>query len=363
MKTSGSISIAHIILLSMTFIGLKNHVTIIPSLIETTGRDAWISVIIATIIIIPWLYLLISIQKKLGNNSFRDVLLNNHPKVGKVLIYFIAFYLLVMAAMTMRETLQWVSVTFLIETPVLILFFSYAIVCVLFAMSPIQSITIVNTIVLFGVVVLGFFVAFVNMQIKDPKLLLPIFEHGMTPILKSIIYPASGFVELLLFVFIQHHFKKKLKFSHFLIMLFLLFGLTIGPLVGAIMEFGPAEAATQRYPAYEEWRLATIGRFIEHLDFLSIYQWLTGAFVRIGFLIFIVIELLGMAQQKKRIMETIAPAFIFCTLPLFLLNDSIFIELKGKYFLISTGLFFFLLAFIFNVILRKRTNSKAEKNA
>lgn len=129
------------------------------------------------------------------------------------------------------------------------------------------------------------------------------------------------------------------------------------------MEFGPAEAATQRYPAYEEWRLATIGRFIEHLDFLSIYQWLTGAFVRIGFILFIVIELLGLAKQKKKVMETIAPAFIFCTLPLFLINDNIFIELKGKYFLISTGLLFFLLAFIFNVILRKRTNSKAEKNA
>ena len=102
-------------------------------------------------------------------------------------------------------------------------------------------------------------------------------------------------------------------------MLFLLLGLTIGPLMGALTEFGPIEAATQRYPAFEEWRLAKIGRYFEHVDFLSIYQWLTGAFVRIGFLLFVTIELLGLAQQKKRIWETVVPAFILCTLPLFLL--------------------------------------------
>ena len=68
-------------------------------------------------------------------------------------------------------------------------------------------------------------------------------------------------------------------------MLFILMGLTMGPTIGAITEFGPIEAAKQRYPAYEEWGLGSIGRFIEHFDFLSIYQWLTGAFIRVGLLV------------------------------------------------------------------------------
>ena len=50
-------------------------------------------------------------------------------------------------------------------------------------------------------------------------------------------------------------------------MLAILVGLTLGPLIGAITEFGPNEATKQRYPAYEEWGLVTIGRYIEHLDF------------------------------------------------------------------------------------------------
>ena len=363
MKSNGSINILHIIFLSMTVIGLKNHVTIIPSLLNNAGRDAWISVILATIVIIPWLYLLFIIHKNLGDESIRTYILKKFPKYGNAFIYFIAFYLILMAALTIRETLQWVSITFLIQTPVLLLLFLFVLVCLFLAMSSILSITIVNVIVLFGVLVLGFLVAFVNIKVKDYSLLLPILEHGITPIAKSIVYPASGFVELLMFLFIQQNFKKKLKYSHFLLMLFLLLGLTLGPLIGAIVEFGPNEASKQRYPAFEEWRIAAIGNFINHIDFFSIYQWMTGAFIRIAFILFIVIEILGLTGQKKRIWRTVAPAFIFCSLPLFAIDDTIFLKLKSEYFLISTFIFFFLLAFVFVFLLKRKKSSKGVEHA
>lgn len=359
MKGSGSIGIVHVILLSMTVIGLKNHVTILPSLLDHSGRDAWIAVIASTLIIVPWLLLIPFVQKKLGDQSMREWLLQDNSKVGKVLIYVIVVYLLLVAAFTMRETLQWTTTTFLPQTPILLIFFIYSFLCIFLALTNLKNLVTVNVIVLFGVLVLGFLVAFINIQVKDYSLLFPILEHGASPILKTISYPASGFVELLIFLFVQHHFKSKLRFSYLLIMLFLLFGLTMGPLMGAIAEFGPSEAARQHYPAYEEWRLATLTRFIEHMDFFSIYQWLTGAFIRIGFILFVVIELLGLTGQKKRIWETVVPGFFFCALPLFLLQDRIFLEIKGKYFLVSTCYFFFILAFILAALSKKRRTDKA----
>ncbi|MGN7477522.1 endospore germination permease [Solibacillus silvestris] len=362
MKSVGSISLLHIIFLTMTFIGLKNHVTIIPSLLNGAGRDAWFSVIFSVLPIIPWLILPLLTVKKIKDESLRMYLQNNYPKLGNVLIYIIAFYLILMAVVTMHETLQWVSTTFLIQTPPLLLFSFFAVVCFLLAASSIMTITMVNVVVLLVVVVLGFFIAFVNIQVKDYALLLPFFEHGVKPVFISMLYPASGFVELYLLVFIQHHFKTKLKLTHLLIMLFLLLGLTLGPLVGAIAEFGPAEAAKQRYPAYEEWRIATIGSFINHIDFFSIYQWLTGAFIRIGFILFIIIELLGLTGQKKKIWAYIFPIFVFCSLPLFLLNDSIFSKWKGQYFLISTTLFFFVLSIILFILVNRKNRRKLEYN-
>ncbi|HEY4623671.1 MAG TPA: GerAB/ArcD/ProY family transporter, partial [Solibacillus sp.] len=160
MKSIGKISVLHIVFLSMTVIGLKNHVTIIPSLLNGAGRDSWMSVILAALITIPWLFIIIYIQKQLQSDSIRMRLLENYPRIGNVIIYIIVFYLLLMAAFTMRETLQWVSTTFLIETPVLLLFFFFSIVCILLAVSSVYSLTMANVIVLFGVVIFGFFVAF-----------------------------------------------------------------------------------------------------------------------------------------------------------------------------------------------------------
>ena len=56
MKSISKISILHIVFLSMTVIGLKNHVTIIPSLLNGAGRDSWMSIILAALFTIPWLY-------------------------------------------------------------------------------------------------------------------------------------------------------------------------------------------------------------------------------------------------------------------------------------------------------------------
>ncbi len=142
-------------------------------------------------------------------------------------------------------------------------------------------------------------------------------------------------------LFLQHQYKDRIRWYHFGIMLFILMGLTLGPLIGAITEFGPVEAAKQRYPAYEEWGLVSIGRYIEHLDFFSIYQWLTGTFIRVSFMLYIVADLLKMTSKPKQIWKMLAPPFFFICLPLIILNENIFLKVKGNYILTATVIFFF----------------------
>ncbi|MGE7910383.1 endospore germination permease [Lysinibacillus xylanilyticus] len=351
MKGLGSISILHVVFLSMTVIGLKNHVTIIPPLLNVAGRDGWASVLMATVIIFFWLFLLVYIQKKTNQEPIRDWL---EAKIGKIgsttVIYIIVIYLLILAAFTMVETLQWISSTFLPETPSIILLLIYTILCILLVTTSLQTMVILNVFVLFGVVVFGFFVAFTNLQVKEYELLRPFFEHGFQPVIKGMIYPASGFIELIILLFLQHQFKERLRWYHFGIILIILMGLTLGPLMGAIAEFGPTEAAKQRYPAYEEWGLVSIGRYIEHLDFFSIYQWLTGTFIRVSFLLYVIADLLKMTGDPKQIWRMLAAPFFILCLPLIILNENIFLKVKGNYILTITFIFFFLLSIFFVII-------------
>lgn len=356
----GQISILHVIFLSMTVIGLKNHVTILPPILQVVGRDGWVSVLFAAIFIFPWLFLLVYIHNKSNQQPMKDWLKEKIGRVGtNIILYTIGIYLIVLSSFTIRETLQWVKTTFLPNTPMLLLLIIFTILCILLVTTNIQTIAIVNVMVLLGVLILGFFVAFVNIQVKDYELLRPFFEHGFQPVLKGAVYPASGFVELLLLLFVQHQIKDRVRWYHFALMLFLLMGLTMGPLIGAITEFGPMEAASQRYPAYEEWGLVSIGRFIEHMDFFSVYQWLTGAFIRVGFILFIASELFDMRQKKIRVWTIIAPGFFFMCLSLSLVSDQLFLIIKSNYFLISTFLVFYLLAFfLFVVAFFSRKSSK-----
>lgn len=254
MKHTGSISMLHVIFLSMTVIGLKNHVTIIPPILDVAGRDGWISVLLATLVLLPWLLLLLYINKKSNQEPMKDWLKQKIGKVGSaIFLFMVAACLLVQASFTITETLQWVRSTFLPETPIILLLLLFTILCVMLITTSIQTIVIANVLVLVGVVSFGFFAAFTNLQVKNYELLRPFFEHGFEPVIKGMVYPASGIIELFLFLFIQHKVKGQIRFRHYITMTLILTGLTLGPLIGSITEFGPTEAAKQLFPAYEEW--------------------------------------------------------------------------------------------------------------
>lgn len=361
MKTD-TIRPMQIILIVIMVIGLKNHVTIIPSLLSSAGRDGWASVLLASLLHVPWLLLLLYIHKSTEQQDLFTLFAKKRGSIFvKALKYIIALFCLLLASFTMAEALSWIGSSFLPETPSLPLLIIFALLCLTLACSGLRTLAITNVVILFFVIIFGFFVAFANIPLKDYMLLMPFFEEGFKPTLNGLVYPSSGMIELVFLLLIQRQINGRLRFWHYLIMLGIITMLTIGPLVGAIVEFGPDEAAKQRYPAYEEWGLVTVGQYIDNLTFLSIYQWLTGAFIRVGFLLYIVIHLLQWRQKVKRTWLFIAPIFIIICLLLLQVESQNFMKLKGDYALPITFVFLFLLSIIFAVItifIRKSARSE-----
>jgi hypothetical protein len=141
--------------------------------------------------------------------------------------------------------------------------------------------------------------------------------------------------------------------------------LVIGPTVGAIAEFGPAEAARLRYPAYEEWRLVVIGRYIRHLDFFSIYQWLSGAFVRISMTMYIIAEMIvGDNSPRKRHACLLFLLAVNVFIAALHISDELYYTFLSQYYLPGSLMFstsVLLILFIL-AVLYKRKENKANGN-
>ncbi|MEK3745679.1 endospore germination permease [Brevibacillus sp. FSL K6-0770] len=301
MKADGKIGIGQAIMVMMLSIGITNHVTLIPLLLSKAGRDAWLSVIIGAIPFAVWAYALFFINRRIKQMSLSQwLLLRSGKTVRHLLLAPIILCLYLMALVNLIDTQTWTTVNYLPQTPEWVTALALIILCVFASYGGIASVGITSGILLPAVSLLGMFVAFGNIPKKDYTQLLPLFQNGLMPTLHAMVFVGGGFTELFLLLLLQHHIRKPLRAVHYIVMIAIVLILTLSPLTGAIAEFGPVESTRQRFPAFEQWRLLTIGKDIENMEFFSIFQWLSGSFIRITLCLLLLGELLVLRTKKQR---------------------------------------------------------------
>lgn len=316
-------------------IGLMNHVMVIPPLLKAATRDAWISVLAVLLPYLVWATILYFIMKQTKQHAILDWL---HVRYGLVVSWlfrsFFVMYLFVIGTMTVKETASWTHASYLPRTPTIVVGATLVLLCGYAAYAGFRAIAIASGLLLPFVIVFGDFVMSANLPKKNYSLLTPMMENGIAPVLQGCLYVGGGLAELIVLLLIQHHLTSKVRLWSLWTLCAFLILLVLSPVTGAIAEFGPYEAAELRYPAFEEWRLVSVGKYIRHVDFLSIYQWLSGAFARIALAIFILVELLA-AGRKKRTKAVWAillslSILIVASLPL---SDMQYLRLLKNYYL------------------------------
>lgn len=288
-------------MLFMLTVGITNHVTVIPLLLSAAGRDAWLSVLIGAIPFAGWTCLLAFINSHLGQEPLHEWIKRTQSKwVSNLLLGPIVFALYMMALVHLIDTQTWTTVNYLPRTPEWFTALVLVVFCVIAANGGISPLGITSGVILPFVSILGFFIAFGNIPKKDYTLLLPFLQNGMEPVLHGLVYVGGGFTELIIVLLLQHHVRKPLHLSHYIAMLIIAIILTLSPLTGAIAEFGPVESTRQRFPAFEQWRLLSIGKNFENMEFFAIYQWLSGSFIRISLCLFLMVELMKIINPRKK---------------------------------------------------------------
>jgi spore germination protein KB len=281
--------------------GIFDHVMVIPILLQTAGRDAWVSVLLTFFPFVAWIFLLVYLIRKTRQQHL-SAWVQQHVGTGAARIFSLsaAFYLFSVAAVTLRDTTVWTNATYLPKTPNLLLVGLFASVCFYTAYSGIKTIAIVNGVLLPFVILFGLFVAISNIPHKDYTLLFPVLESGFDPLWRGMLFTAAALSELILVLFLQHRVQSAVTARGLILTCAVFVNLILSPLTAAIAEFGVSEAATFRFAAFEEWQLVTFGHFLEHVDFLSIYQWMVGSFIRISLHLFLIPEVFQLPAGKKR---------------------------------------------------------------
>ncbi|WP_461611747.1 endospore germination permease [Cytobacillus kochii] len=327
------ISIAYIMILG---IGLFAHVEIIPAVLSTSGRDTWISMLLAIIPLILFTPLIYKVGQTVKGTPFIRII---SEQLGRFKFYILFFplllYLIISAFVSTKEIIYWSQLSFMQNFSSMIIGGVLLIACFYCSFSGVESMAIISRLLLPVVVFLGFFVSFANMKKKHYELLLPIFQEGVLDILKGMFYTSLPIIEIAFVLFFLPQMKGMIKIKHLIILGVLIIGLMIGPAIGAIVEFGPKYASEFRYPAFEEWRIISIGRYISHTDFFAIFQWLSGATIRIGFFIYLTSQILTKGEKNRTPISIIfILLFIAVVMPL---DQDLFYNFVFRYFLpIST---------------------------
>ncbi|TDG00804.1 GerAB/ArcD/ProY family transporter [Paenibacillus piri] len=327
--TFSFLQISTILILS---IGMMNHVIIIPVLLEVSGRDSWLSVLATSVIFVP-VFLIIAyiIQKTTagGGSSILQWLKEKYGRwVAGIITFVMSVSLFFSAVLTGKDFKTWTNASYLPQTPPSVIAIILVALACYMSYKGIRAIAYASAVLLPLVIIFGEFVMVANYPHKDYSMLFPMFEFGTKFLTNGIIFVGTGLIEVMYLIFLQQHIATPIRKWYVLMLGLFLAGLTLGPTMGSIAAFGPVEAQIQRYPAFEEWRLVKIGNYIEHVDFLSIYQWVCGAFVRISLAIFLIAETLP--KYKKLVLFIIA--VVMLVLLIYEVGDINFLLIMKKYY-------------------------------
>lgn len=329
--SSNRINILQLFMVFSLMNGLNAHVIINPMLLDASGRDAWITVIVTGMLFAVWFLLIRWMNKKSRQQPWQEwISSSSHPILMRLIMIPVWIMLYLTGATTVVHTIQWNHTNYLPAVSDVWLVLSLISICLILTILGIQIIGITAGILFPVVCLLGIFVALSNTDEKNYQLLRPFLEYGWKPVTHGMIYAAGGFVEVMFLLLLQHQLSQKIKTWQMMLYCLFTIMITLGPIIGSITEFGPLEASKQMTSPYEQWRLVRVGRYIEHVDFFSIFQWLSGACIRVSLSVYLLLEGLQLKKKKHRILGVIIVMFSYIVISLIPYNEYSFYQLMYK---------------------------------
>ncbi|XEC95653.1 GerAB/ArcD/ProY family transporter [Paenibacillus tarimensis] len=139
-RTIGILPLFYILILS---IGIVNHVMVIPLLLETAYRDAWLSVLMFIPPLLLWVGILIFIMRKTGQQKLTLWVNDRCGPLAAELFRIIAIAVVfTMGFASLRDASNWTVGSYLPQTPLLVITLALAGLSAAAAAAGLRSIAV-----------------------------------------------------------------------------------------------------------------------------------------------------------------------------------------------------------------------------
>ncbi len=265
------------------------------------GQDAWLSAIFSTIIGLSIIWINTSLGGLYPDKTFIEVICLLLGKwLGKTVSITFIFVTFVTAIQVTWYVGDFITTTYLPEIstyPINILFLAVLAIAMIYGLEAMCRACTVFFILIFPIYVLSLAMLIPNMHVTN---LLPVFEKGISPVLKGIIPLLSftTFPTIVLNMVYPSNIEnlKKAKKSMFYGYLLGMIIASIGILM-CILVLGSNFTANSRFPLFILTQEINVGTIFSRLEAVVIAVWLTTNFISTFFYFYA--GTLGLSQLLK----------------------------------------------------------------
>lgn len=342
----------------------------LPAIVaQLSGRDAWISVLLATVEALVVAAVAVALSLRFPNKTFvqiSQIVLGRWP--GWFLaLFFIAGFYFIFTVNTVAQLGIILRAAFMPFTPILVfnaVIVAVAAYAVYHGIETIARLTELLMPVGIGVLLL---VGLMILPEVNLEYYLPILENGVSPVLTGSLRMLPFLGEVVIIMMLMPYVNQPQKAAGIVFLALVLLGLLFLVGVLAIGVFGARQTTILTFPALDMVRYIEIGEFLEHLDAIVMTVWISGIYIKITVSYYI--TCIGIAQlaNLNRYQKLIVPiGIIIASASIAWLGDMATI-LKGiTYSWPSQGLLFELMIPLFMLLLaaaRKLKENAGSKNA
>ncbi|MBU3213683.1 endospore germination permease [Clostridium estertheticum] len=278
------------------------------------GRDSWISVIIASIILFFYFIFLISVCKKTKCYNMDEIY---HKALGKTTgnIFLILFIITLIVTLIESSSVEAnaLHVNMLADTPAWFFLLFIAIPAIYITKKGTRAIIIITIIAISLIMMAGINLAILTAKYKKLKYLLPVMANGITTsFILSVIKALGCYGSIAISIpFLTRVTNKSKIIKHCVIALLIVIQMEIFANIGLLSTFDVTRTLTLNYPKLIQTQLVSYFDFLEVGEFFVMLQMVGGWFIKYVLALNAILILLKNLSFFNKYMIYIITLFVF----------------------------------------------------